>query len=591
MSASPTRSNLSTTSNFRWSRAIVLLLAVVALGPWFSGCGGGGDDEGGKGSVSDGLVDDLRAEAETAMNKAKKAGAEQYAPRDWGRAVSRWESAEEAYAEGDKNTAAKRFKPLEGKFKKVLSAAKKGKKDHDKAVTEKNRYLAAKKTIDEKKIGEGNASWQATIEAASDNFSTGEEQLSEGKFSAATKKFRIAAGDLASLVETFNKSLGQEEKVENLKKRMAEAKQRAMDAGADQVEAATWALETAARLETDGDDAYTNQNWATAAYSYERAAEAYNDAIRHKKQAEDAAAAIASAEGSYDEDSAVVRERAPELDEIDLPDYTGGDDPSSVSGSIESLFSVDPNYEDGIVRLDYSSGAFLKQDCTYTARKITGGKRTLAFEGREGVGSIGEVEEDEEDLDAPAEIIYSFAGNTRGLLRLNASFDDLVSMEFDVNFQLVLPNSPMFRFMVNSNKKGTSYYGSDFGYKLVLAEDKRATKDSVTRNFRPEFKKAVQLWVKKTEAYNFKILYRKNSDDEKGTLAVWMNGEEMFRQKTDKWRKGYPGFQWNNVKFVVTNLLVKGRLDEEWAKEALEKQGEKSGGGSDDSDDEDELDF
>ena len=47
-------------------------------------------------------------------------------------------------------------------------------------------------------------------------------------------------------------------------------------------------------------------------------------------------------------------------------------------------------------------------------------------------------------------------------------------------------------------------------------------------------------------------------------------------------RKGFAGFRWNDTKFIVQELEVRGLVDEEWAKKELNKSPEESSGGGDD---------
>ena len=109
---------------------------------------------------------------------------------------------------------------------------------------------------------------------------------------------------------------------------------------------------------------------------------------------------------------------------------------------------------------------------------------------------------------------------------------------------------------------------------LINSEDKRATKSSHTTN--TEFpKKPPYLWINKRKPHHFKIRYNKKGADDDGRLRVWLNDALSFDvKKANKYSDGFVGFRWHDVKFVVTNLTVKGRLDTDWAREALARVGE-----------------
>ena len=278
------------------------------------------------------------------------------------------------------------------------------------------------------------------------------------------------------------------------------------------------------------------------------------------------------------EDPGYDSQEAPDIDEIELPDIDSGGD-GDLNTGVLSLFSTVPDWNPvtGILAFDYTSGPDLKRDLRIDPRvRITGvpQKRHLHFEGAEGVGLMW------------GEIGYSFAGNTKGKLIHKAVFKHGTAIDFKVRYQLVLPNDPHFIFFINSNGKGNSYIGSDFGAYLKLTGDGRATKTLPHPD--KMFKMRPHLWVDKKIDYHYRISFNKKEGAKEGVVTVHMNEMLMFKQATTK-DAGQVGFYWNNVKFVVQELQIKGLLDQDWAREEIDKlpRSKRSGAG----DDEEDLDF
>ena len=93
-------------------------------------------------------------------------------------------------------------------------------------------------------------------------------------------------------------------------------------------------------------------------------------------------------------------------------------------------------------------------------------------------------------------------------------------------------------------------------------------------------------WQQRRQTVHMEMKYKKANEEEKGILEVSYEGNVCARLETDKYRSGFVGFRWSNTKFVVTNLEVSGYLDQDWAKEALKKVGDKK-----DDEVDDDFDF
>ena len=65
-----------------------------------------------------------------------------------------------------------------------------------------------------------------------------------------------------------------------------------------------------------------------------------------------------------------------------------------------------------------------------------------------------------------------FTGNTHGVLLLDAIFENDVTLEVEVQFQLVLANDPYFMIMVMSDG-GEKFYASNFGTDLRIYKEAR----------------------------------------------------------------------------------------------------------------------
>ena len=85
-----------------------------------------------------------------------------------------------------------------------------------------------------------------------------------------------------------------------------------------------------------------------------------------------------------------------------------------------------------------------------------------------------------------------------------------------------------------------------------------------------EYRKYPVRWVQRRDAYDLEAVYQKK-EGEKGLLQVFLNGELCATYKTNRYRKGFIGFRWHDVKFVVFDLEVSGLLDQGWAREELKK--------------------
>ena len=147
-----------------------------------------------------------------------------------------------------------------------------------------------------------------------------------------------------------------------------------------------------------------------------------------------------------------------------------------------------------------------------------------------------------------------------------------------VQFQLLI-NKPEFELVLMSDGGG-DFYAVSYGANARVYNDglKTATVVSPIKMYR----KSPKDWVQKREPYDFEVRYFKRSEDEKGVLEAKINGETTVKLTTDKYRKGFAGFRWNDTKFIVQELEVRGLVDEEWAKAELNKSPEESSGGGDD---------
>ncbi len=539
-----------------------LLVVACSLSPLLGGCSKGADEDG-EGGGSTGNPELAKIAAEEQKEAAVKADAQKYSPKMFSEAEERLAQAEDLFLQGNPK-AAQRYNGAKSRFKDAIKDAKQNQQAYNVANARKLEYETAKENATKLEI--------ATL--APDLLKKAEEYYAEGKaemqdatkFKKAAKTFGYGISELVNFVENAKAATAARAKAEEFLADMEVMKKKAVEVKAEELALSTFNL--GAEAEREGRGLLGEGNFDRARNSFKAAKDWYTMAVEDSlEKTRQPVVAAATPEA----DKPDQREQAPEVARITPPKP----EPAAVDVTDAALkiFSVQPSFQGGFVTLNYANGRDLRKDSFWSRDVVTeGDKRTLIFEGRNGVGffargELGETDESEEEEEMPD---YSFHGNTHGQLVINAKFENYAKVEFDVAFQLLIPDNPYFQVLINYDGK-EDFYATNLGYQLLLAESKRETKVDHSKVLTSD--KRPHLWVKKTTPYHYRVIYKKAEEDKKGSLKVYVNELETFSVETNKYQEGYIGWRWNDMRFVVFNLAVSGRLDEEWAIQEAEKRG------------------
>ena len=550
------------------SRSYLSLLALVltlSLGLTMSGCGGGGDDASNGDGAAAGSpefanqVEALFQEASAMVEQAKLAEAEKYAAADLDSAIRGLNKAKEYMDAGDYKKGKRQIISARGKLERMIrdvgkvAAVMKG--VEEKIATYQQKLVEAKAVGAEKEA-------PAEMDGAVRSFEKAQGYIEQGKSKSAGRYVGFAIDDLNRAIEVVNRKNQYKKNADEEKTLLAEKRQQAVDAGAE--EKALRDIEYARDRERMGDQAYERGEYEMAARSYRDAKTGYIGAFETAQRVTNSAAAVAAGNNPELPDQNRGDE-VPGIDQIDIPDI-GANGDGEVATDLPGLFTgvAEYNPAKGSLRLNWADGTELEEDMV----RILGDPSHTHFEGDEGVGQGQDGS-------------YVMAGNTSGYWIINSSFEDGVRIRVKVLFQLLI-DKPDFEILLMSNG-GQDFYAVSYGSTVRVYDDGLAVGN--VRSPLAAYKKNPKDWVQKREAYDFEFVYYKR-DDEKGVLEAKINGETTVRLKTDKFRKGFPGFRWNDTKFIIQELEVSGLIDEEWAEIEVKKaaSGQREGTGDDEID-------
>jgi len=528
------------------------LIFTLACGLIFSGCGGGDSSseggDGGSGSSDEIVtqVEEMLEEIDGLIAESKQANAEKYKASDMEAALKLVTKARDYLADDNAKRARTTARSAKRKLESVIEGAQKVSAQM-KSVEEKlTEYDAKLKEITELGADKFAAS---EMEGALRSYDKAQGYISAGKASSAKKYLGYAISDLDRAKEEFQKSVTSRKSADDEKTLMAEKRQEALDAGAE--EKALRDLEYAKDVERRGDQAYGRNDFDSAARCYRDAKNGYIGAIEVANRPSNPIAGSNGNGGGVrqpDHTGGGQVDDAPGIDDINIPDIGSGGDLDLTSG-LAGLFhgSAEYNATKGSLRLNWADGTELEQDM----KQLLGDPANTIFEGDEGVGQGQDGS-------------YVMAGNTKGYWIVNSSFEDGVRIRAKVLFQLLI-DKPSFEILLMSDG-GQDFYAASYGahakvYKNGLPVGQMSSPLQA-------YKKNPKDWVQKREPYEFEFIYYKRGED-KGILEAKINGETTVKLKTDRFRKGFPGIRWNDTKFIIQELEVSGLVDEEWAKERL----------------------
>ena len=555
-------------------RKLLSLFLAFAVTLSISGCGGGEtsteDDEGSNGS-SDSLisqVEELISETEALKSEAAAADAEKYMAADYEAAEKVLNRAKDYLDDGEGKKARTQVRSAKRKFDTILKDVTKIAEQMQEIESEQKNYsekLAAAKSAGADKLA------ASEFEGAERSYEKAMKYVKDGKAKSAKKYIGYAISDLDRALEEVGRKSKEKAKADEEKTLMAEKKQMAIDAGAE--EKALRDLEYARDRERLADQSYESGDFDGAARSYRDAKTGYVGAMETAKRTELAAnnnsgnnSSGGNNAGRDDSSGYGGQDEVPGIGDIEIPDIGVGDSGGDLSGGLPALYSgvAEYNSAKGSLSLNWSAGTELQQDM----KRLLGDPANAIFEGDEGVGTGQDGK-------------YVMAGNTSGYWIVNAGFEDGIVIRAKVQFQLLI-NKPDFELVLMSDGGG-DFYAVSYGANARVYNDglKTSTVASPVKTYR----KSPKDWVQKREPYEFEVRYFKRSEDEKGVLEAKINGETTVKLTTDKYRKGFAGFRWNDTKFIIQELEVRGLVDEEWAKAEINKSPEEcSGGGDDDFD-------
>ncbi|MAJ27902.1 hypothetical protein CBD41_00685 [bacterium TMED181] len=549
-------------------RKLLSLFLVFMITLTIAGCGGEDiSEKGGEGSSgsSDDLisqVEELISETEALKAEAAAADAEKYMASDYEAAEKVLSRAKDYLDDGEGKKARTQVRSAKRKFDTILKDVTKIAEQMQEIENEQKTYadkLAAAQAAGADKLA------SSEFNGAKSSYEKAMKYVKDGKAKSAKKYIGYAIGDLDRALEEVGRKTAEKTKADEEKVLMAEKKQLALDAGAE--EKALRDLEYARDRERLADQSYESGDFDGAARSYRDAKTGYVGALETAKRTELAANNnnTGNNSGSYDDGGNGYGggDEVPGIDDIEIPDIGVGGDNSDLSSGLPALFSgvAEYNSAKGSLSLNWSDGTELQQDM----KRLAGDPANAIFEGDEGVGSGQDGN-------------YVMAGNTAGYYVVNAGFEDGVVIRAKVLFQLLI-NKPDFELVLMSDGGG-DFYAISYGANARVYNDglKTSTVVSPVKMYR----KSPKDWVQKREPYDLEVRYFKSSEDEKGVLEAKINGETTVKLTTDKYRKGFAGFRWNDTKFIIQELEVRGLVDEEWAKKELNKAPEESSGGGDD---------
>ncbi|MGA1488218.1 MAG: hypothetical protein ACO4B4_11520 [Planctomycetota bacterium] len=541
------------------SLAILLALALLPVG--IAGCGGGdaGGDE--AASSAGGEVDsELKEEAEEARSDAEKAKAKKYAKEDYEKALGYVERAEEFEEEGDAAKAKTYYRRAVKKFEEAAENAGRGAKKFERFEQKLAEYETNREAV---KSAGTDALVPDLFSRAESTFASAREKFDEGNLDDAQKKLNLAMRDLDEL-----KSRGQEAgrmraSADTERASMDRAREAATGEDAQTHAAQDWGY--AEQLERDGNARYESQDFRAAQDFFVKARASYDDAARAARDAKAIASASARTADSGSAGSGDIPRGSQDYGEIDAGEIKIPD-----IGGLDVAMADLPGFFHGIAELgsgntlslSWSSGIEFKEDVNPFGTRHTGDpqKAHLLWEGMDGVGASD----------------YVFAGNTEGIVMVNASFDSAAAIRATVQFQMVEPKGYFEIFLMAQDKSGgIDYYASQFGANILLVQENGRKRKPLASAAQAEYRKAPKDWVNRREPYEIVFQFIPSADDDEGTLECKINGETTAAFKSGTLTKGKIGFRWNRVKFYVESLDVRGVIDEEWAKAALQEKAQK----------------
>ncbi|MCI0651881.1 MAG: hypothetical protein L0Z55_08350 [Planctomycetes bacterium] len=542
------------------------------------GCSGGdGGDEESYGASSEMMAkaEDSREDAERARKEAEAAEAQKYAGDAYQAAVADFQTGQGHFDSQKYDRARKYFKNALRDFTTARNSAKTAKGSYEVALDNQKECDALRAEAEKLGLQTKNPElWKA----AEDLYAQGKTFLMNSKkLSNAKDKFNQAKYSYQELVDVAKGVVKDESAAKASLATMEANKEEARTAAAEEHAKSTW--EQAASAETEGRSFLTASDYRRAAYSLDRARELY----RMARENAEIRKTLASQPVATTEEKPDVSERAQPLSPEEIArrkqqqkEQAAGAG-TDVAAALEKYFHGSPSFaaDTGILTLDYTSGANLRKDVVISKNVKLGDKPHLTFEGSDWSGEFDE---------------YSFHANTEGSFTINGRYRDGVRIEFDMKVLLVGSNAKT-RFEVLFNYEpgdgGGSGYGVDWGTRLTIYENRKTPKEIMTPTNKTYHNHPTK-WFMKQKPTHVVISYGRSPDGEDGKILVQFDNagqmEDTFKMNSNWRREGIIAFRWDDLKVVVKNLRIIGKVDEDWARELVAKMGsgeEAEAGGAD----------
>ena len=220
---------------------------------------------------------------------------------------------------------------------------------------------------------------------------------------------------------------------------------------------------------------------------------------------------------------------------------------AAIKAGLSSLTAAKASYDGKVLELSYSSPEAIEEDC-----EIVGNVDPKHIEFRP--SRIAPKKEGED-------LIRCFAGNTAGMIFLRPRFRGAVTLEVEILYQWIERGSHL---MVLLHGSEDGYWGSDFGSHAVL--NRKGRKLRIQKSQVAEYNKDPTKWLDRTVWHKQKLVFsppgRKLT-----TFLDALTTSELKMEKSPT--QGRVGFLWNQVKFSVCRVKIRGELDRQWAAREL----------------------
>jgi hypothetical protein len=561
------------------------LLPIALAFSFLAGCDSGSTDKDKKGSVS---AEARLEQAQKLLDEAKDAGADKIAAEEFETYSKKLEDAQKLIEDGkgDKSiskisSASGGFKDLiqrVGDFKKNQASATESKKKADAAVAAAKRVQvdvnAREQWEDVEKLYE---------KANADLQDPKKVQTAAASFNAVVDRIKVARQSADSAKQWKDKAEAQ----------MKVAKEKQGQAVQERATATDLTIGQQFLLEADSD--FKNGKFQESFIGYQRADQAFADALSRAKEAKEVAGSNMPAADPAVTPPADLGAGGPKKEE------TPGAEPAAAAEKVAKKGAAEPAPEAGKV----AEGELSADDEDFLTKNISKfcAKRPVEYDPGTGTITVEYPFGDEMKKDLyfprkmdPAHIQYkdptmqigskeakgqkdvgtSFIGNTLGFFLLPFPFKDSITYEYNCQIALMKSEGTLTAVFMSS-KDAKSYLGANFGT-IEVWRDGRLLKAIPPSD--PKYKRSPNMWYSKITlgGVAMRITLEANPDPKKGsTLKIFYNlndggDDQPICAAQVPSRSGFAGFAWSNTKFQINQWKITGKLDKVMAVKLLKEK-------------------